>query len=523
MRPTTLFLFLSLLGGTLSTGGAGAAAPPPKTAATEEPQVFAESIDVRVVNVESVVTDGKGNRVPGLGAGDFRLLVDGKEAPIEYFTEVAEGTSRGAGATAGTAAKGAKAPEVQAPVPAGEAVGRRYLVYVDDAFSLVGARNELLSKIERDLVLLKGGDEIAVLAFDGKKLDVLANWTSDASAAAAALVRARARPAFGHQALSHSRSLDEDYDLLYMAAETADVDVKQDRTYLDNRISPEVRTMMGRVAASAASSLRAFPAPPGRKVMMLVSAGWAMAVGPHLFAPLLQAANRLGYTLYPVDAAMSDVKGVRLLDALAARTGGRVVNTAANDALRQVVEDTSSYYWLGFTPTWKADDRPHRIVVELRRPGLAVRARKDFADQSQRAESVQKAESVLLFGGDKAARRLIVELGAARSVGHHEVEVPITVGVPVEALLLLPGGKGYGAEAPLAVAAEDKEGGRADLPPLKIRVEVKEAPKKGTFARFQTKLKLRDAEQHLVFTVHDAVDGEAIWGDAEYVPAVRKR
>lgn len=29
--------------------------------------------------------------VAGLSAGDFRLLVDGQEVPIEYFTEIQEG------------------------------------------------------------------------------------------------------------------------------------------------------------------------------------------------------------------------------------------------------------------------------------------------------------------------------------------------------------------------------------------------------------------------------------------------
>jgi hypothetical protein len=89
--------------------------------------VFGESIDVRVVNVEAVVTDGKGERVRGLSAADFRLLVDGREVPVEYFTEVEEGKAaapaQGApGTTAGP----------QAPVAAGEEVGRSYLVYVDD-------------------------------------------------------------------------------------------------------------------------------------------------------------------------------------------------------------------------------------------------------------------------------------------------------------------------------------------------------------------------------------------------------
>ena len=55
------------------------------------PPLFGESIDVRVVNVEAVVTDRDGNRVTGLKPGDFRLRVDGKEVPVEYFSEVHDG------------------------------------------------------------------------------------------------------------------------------------------------------------------------------------------------------------------------------------------------------------------------------------------------------------------------------------------------------------------------------------------------------------------------------------------------
>ncbi|MFL6236820.1 MAG: hypothetical protein ACJ76N_27060, partial [Thermoanaerobaculia bacterium] len=40
--------------------------------------VFGEQIEVRVVNVEAVVTDRQGNRVTGLKPGDFRLEVDGR-------------------------------------------------------------------------------------------------------------------------------------------------------------------------------------------------------------------------------------------------------------------------------------------------------------------------------------------------------------------------------------------------------------------------------------------------------------
>src|SRR5205823_2356824 len=49
---------------------------------------FGSSVDVRVVNVEAVVTDAKGERVHGLSVNDFVLEVDGQVVPIEYFSEM---------------------------------------------------------------------------------------------------------------------------------------------------------------------------------------------------------------------------------------------------------------------------------------------------------------------------------------------------------------------------------------------------------------------------------------------------
>jgi hypothetical protein len=103
-------------------------------------------------------------------------------------------------------------------------------------------------------------------------------------------------------------------------------------------------------------------------------------------------------------------------------------------------------------------------------------------------------------------------------VGGREVEVPVTVGVPVEALALTPSGKGYIAEAPLAMAALDEKGGRAEIPTSKLRVAVKELPRVGGYARFQTTLRLRRAQQRLVFTVRDEVSGLTIWEEVEFEP-----
>jgi hypothetical protein len=60
----------------------------------------------------------------------------------------------------------------------------------------------------------------------------------------------------------------------------------------------------------------------------------------------------------------------------------------------------------------------------------------------------------------------------------------------------------------------DGKGGRSDLPGSRLKVEVAAPPKAGTFARFQTSVRLRDAGQRLVFTVPDPMSGHSLWGEA---------
>ncbi|MBP9144252.1 MAG: hypothetical protein KBI44_07195, partial [Thermoanaerobaculia bacterium] len=63
---------------------AGLAATLP-VAAQEAPPAFGERVEVEVVNVDVVVTDAAGKRVTNLTREDFRLEVDGKPMPIDYF------------------------------------------------------------------------------------------------------------------------------------------------------------------------------------------------------------------------------------------------------------------------------------------------------------------------------------------------------------------------------------------------------------------------------------------------------
>lgn len=512
-------LSIGFIGAFLLAGGVALAAQtaPP----VPQVQVFEGAIDVRVVNVEAVVTDAKNERVRGLPAADFRLLVDGVEVPIEYFTEVAEGT-----------AVTAEAPDspATAPLAAGEEVARNYLVYIDESFSVANVRDEILEKLERDLALLAPADRMAVLVFDGARIEVLSGWTGDHAALAAALAQARQRPANGNQMWAHERKLQRDVDWILDNANSIDDGdtrgpsiIGATLDWMSNRISPEARTQLGKTAPAIGGTLRGFESPPGRKLMLLLSGAWSLGVAPRLYGPLIQSANRLGYTIYPVDAAQSDASIVTMLDGLARATGGRVVVSAKQEVFRAVVADSGSYYWLGFTPSWKADDRGHRITVETRRPGLAVRARSGFSDLSARTENAMKAEGALLFGAAERDRRLIVQLGEPRRAGRGQLEVPVTLGVPVESLALTAMGSRFVAETPVAASVVDDRGGRADLPGSHLRAVLDARPRGGTYARFQMIVRLSDAPQRLVFTVRDPINGTSLWGQADFKPRPRRQ
>ncbi len=481
-----------------------------QTPPSPQPEVFSESIDVRVVNVEAVVTSRNGERVRGLTAGDFRLLVDGREVSVDYFAEVAEG--------AAVTASGAGAPVAQ-----GEEVGRNYLIFIDDTIALKSQRDDLLKKVKLDLNLLRPADRMAVLAFDGLHIAVLSPWTNDVPALAAALDHARQRPTSGLVAKVHQLAPESEVTLIEDSAATLDDGdgegpgiVRAALEALNSRpASPDAFSDAHKAADAAASALRAFEAPPGRKVMLLLSGAWTLQSAPRFYGPLLGAANRLGYSVYPVDAAQSYIYAIKSADVLARLTGGRAVTDFGNHVFREVVQDTGTYYWLGFTPSWKANDQSHRVTVEVRRPGLSVRSRHGFSDLSKKSESALKTEGVLLFGGAAPERRLFVKLGAPHRKGR-ELDVPVTLGVPFEVLALTPQGKGYLAEVPLALAAMDEQGGRSDLR-IRLKVALPTLPQAGNYVRFQTVVHLRNLGQRLVFTAPEPASGGTVWGEVSLV------
>ncbi len=125
----------------------------------------------------------------------------------------------------------------------------------------------------------------------------------------------------------------------------------------------------------------------GRKTVIFVSQGPSLAFASGTLdldlRETIEAANRANVTIDVVDprGLGAYVRAADSMYMLAAETGGRAILNTNNFALglRQVMEDASAYYLVGYTPTRSEDDgKYHKISVKVKRPGVHVLAREGY-------------------------------------------------------------------------------------------------------------------------------------------------
>jgi VWFA-related protein len=531
----------------------------PVGAQESTPGTFGEVLEVRVINLEVVVTDKDGVRVPGLGPGDFRLRLNGKEVPLDFFTEV-----RGGDAIETVAGGAPGVQNVPAAVP-GSPVGTSYLVFVDDFFSVARDRDRALRTLRAESVGLGAQDRMALVAFDGRRLTMLSSWSGPGPQLERAFDEATRRPSYGLQRLAERQQSDRDSRLRGRSVSAPrSLDGRLDPFELDyaERLADQVRNSID----AGAATLRAFANPPGRKVLLLLSGGWPFSPaeyatadrfrtvleptiprGDELYAPLEDTANRLGYTIYGVDLPGLDAgaggdasietaeaaefvgnqrfareQEVRYaLNHTARETGGKALFGAGAGILSRVVEDTRSYYWLGFNAPQKGDDQHYRVDIESTRPGLRVRSRQGFEEVSKQREVTMAVESALLFGSPPSSRPLQAVLGKPEKAGGRILRVPVALTIPADAVTFLPVGGEFHAELEIRIAAMDERGHRSSIPVVPYRVAAKRAPLPGDVMRKDTVLEIRREKQQIVVAVYDRASGNLLSATLDFVPEAR--
>ena len=512
------------------------------------PAVFSEVIDVRVVNVEVVVTDKRDNRVHGLKAPDFELLVDGEQTPIDYFTEIRDGIARHT-----TDDDVAGVPSLGPDTP----LATNFLIYIDDLFSIERDRNRVLDRLEEDLGELGPADRVAAVAFDGSSVETLTAWTNSPSQMENALDRARGRPAHGLKRRRELRMADSDNESLSQLEQSTGP--REDARRLASRAAiyyeEKLSDQLERSVLAATATMRRFANPRGRKVMLLLAGGWPRSVNVYalgrrpqddteaidhrvasehaLYGPLVSTANLINFTLYPVDvpaAAGGRENPLRgrerqyqlrsTLQQLAAPTGGVPMLAAQRDtALSRVIADTRSYYWLGFEPQRREDDAFHEIVVRtVGRAGLDVRTREGYVDMSRDREIAMTAEGTLLFGDLPDALPLDVRLGAPVRAGRGRMSVPMEVTIPLDEVEFLPADDQSQSVLEVRVAVMDDSGNRAEVSLERFPVAGPEQPQPGQVFYYETDLQLRRREHTVLVTVRDPLTGTTLAARGEISP-----
>lgn len=374
------------------------------------PAAGAGDVRDRPVEIEVVVTE-RGAPLAGLPAAAFGVRVDGAPVPIETLREA-------------TAAD---------PLPV------RYLVFVDDVFCPPAERNAALWRIERGLDGLGPEHSMALAAFDGTRLEVLAAWSRSRPRLRAALAAARARPSEGSARRVERRQLEaalrrrdgqrelaSSFSGIGFAGSTQLGGLGADGLRRARAFSERIAGVL----EAAAAALEAVPPAGGRRVLLLLTGGWQLGLGPwilepvdgpgpygaviaseRLLDPLIAAADRHGYAVVPVPMPAWDRPGRAgrlaarperiaggLLMALAEETGGRVIADPVTDPLAAIAAE-GAVYRLRLRPRWRRDDRRRDLDLRLAAgPGVRVRVRRGLADPSPERRRADLARAAALLG-----------------------------------------------------------------------------------------------------------------------------
>lgn len=522
-------------------------------AADKEPlPALSDSIDVRVVNLEAVVTD-KGIPIHNLTPADFRLRIDGKLQPIDYFSEI-----RGGVALAETPGDAGGIRAIPAVRP-GNAVGTSYLVFIDSYFSLAQDRDQVLESLRNQLGNLRPEDRMAIVAYDGARLEMLSSWTNSTPALERAIRQAEQWPALGLQRWSEARSFEVSAqlpsNLRYRRGRVFPLGIRSQLTPDEYFYARLLEDQTERMVMAASATLRGFGAAPGRRVAILLSGGWpydipayvtdstarpvldpGFAAPGEIYAPLVETANLLGYTLYPVDlpGLQGTVRGGaefgfaaasltprstsiereqqvhQTLTYLARETGGEaLINSSRSDLLNVAAGDTSSYYWIGFTPDRNGDDSRWKVVLETTRPDLKVRTRRSFTDLSRDRELGMAVESALLFGNPPSPQPLTASLSNGQMVGKRKMRATLSIQVPSDAVAMLAQGDHYVADLELRVAALDRNGGSSEGSSIPVRLSSA-SPSSARPMTYETELELRSNTEKLIISLYDKASGSML-------------
>ena len=522
----------------------------------DDDSTFFETVEVRVVNVEVVVTDAKGEPILGLTRDDFELTEDGKPVEITNFYSVeAAQTQEAPGAEPRVGSESTVAPPAVRPTD-----HRLHLAVFVDGTTLEPLNRHRVLEAVRDFFAaeLVRPTSLVLATWDGAlEVTRLERFAADrVDEYVAILAQAAPRGAIREmERLSILRELEQasggGSELL------GDIDV-----YAQQQYDRAIQSMQ-----ALESFVEALAGLPGRKALVYVSGGlprnpgealfhaWgnkfgfeepytgasieirakALDTGPELVR-LSRHANANRVTFYSVGAGRGGRGGggvtaefggyarawtaaVETIDnsnqggnlqELAAATGGRSMTNSYNfDKLFSAMSrDLSSYYSLGYTLDRERDGKDHRLRVRVKGRKVKVRHREHYRDSTRDEVMGGRTRSALLLGGEQNPLAVRLQFGRVAKDKRGRYLVPIMIKVPLVKLVLVPRGEVHLGRIGIFLSARDGEGRASPVQSMDVPIRIPQtqlADALGQVAGYRMVLRMRPEEHAVAVAVRDEI------------------
>ncbi len=446
-----------------------------------------ESIEVRVTNVDVVVTDRAGNPIVGLTKDDFEIFENSKPQTITNFYEVRP-------ESVSAPADMPKADETSG-IPA-EARRRRIVFFVDNASLHPLRRNEVFLSVEKFLdKLFRPGDQAMVVAWN-RGLHIIVPFTDDSARIRKGLSNASKLSGGGVQMDSDkvsfrrevqdmidnaraSRSRNgQEMQQVYDQSESMARAHAEHLFYAEKALTSAMSTMITTLAGLEGKKAMVFiggqlPDRPGFDMFQWIDQTFAplLPVSPTAYREasryslstdlerVAKQANANNVTMYLIDGAdptkgsAGDVSSNDQLDptieftdftstantfgVMAQLTGGMALMRTNNFdlALNTVARDLGAYYSLGYR---QEDDKPgdRKVVVKTRNPEFRVRSRKTYVAKSADDQTKDRVISNAFHSQIKGEIPVTLTTTRPIPLDKGRYKVPVRISFPSDVTLL---------------------------------------------------------------------------------------
>jgi VWFA-related protein len=459
--------------------------------ALAQQQPLAETIEVRVANIDVVVRDKAGNPVTGLTKDDFVLYDDDVVQKISNFYEVRRGMNAGSGA----------ADEAEVPV---EVRQRRVAVFVDAASLTASRKSAILDALRRFFATGMRPEDRAMIVVWRAGLHTITPFTNNKTSLDKALETVATYAPIGESSSSRLGVLRRDVDRI---VETAEKEASRENplvtwpdAFTESRSmveryarqveheQEEMATAMETVAASM-SGLEGkkvllfvgetFSEHPGAEMNTYVTnlfkshlnsldmpeletvSGFMGSKMPDIIDQLGKNVGASGVAIYAIGAAATDgnisaenqsvpdqsyaftrdANTARALEKIATATGGVAVTRTSNFdlAFDTINKDLGSYYSIGYKPPGEGA-RQHKILVKTTNKQYAVRSRQSFVTRSTDDQMEDRAIANLYTQPARNDWPIEVKVGAPEP-DQGKFKVPVQVIMPATVTMLPQGDK----------------------------------------------------------------------------------